>query len=47
MVKISIIRFNITSYMGDKILENKLGITNEIELAKEEERIINNSFLLN
>ena len=47
MVKISIIWFNITSYTGDKMLENKLGITNEIKLAKEEERIINNSFLLN
>ena len=26
-------------YEGDKMLENKLGITNEIELSKEEERI--------
>ena len=39
MVKISIIWYNINSYRGDKMLDNKLGITNEIELAKEEERI--------
>lgn len=37
--KLTVIWYNINSYRGDKMLENKLGITNEIELAKEEERI--------
>ena len=39
VVKITIIWYNIYSFKGDKMLENKLGITNEVELAKEEERI--------
>jgi cell filamentation protein len=39
MEKITILWYNYISYRGDKMLDNKLGITNEIELAKEEERI--------
>ena len=39
MVKTLTIWYNIDSYRGDKMLDNKLEITNEIELAKEEERI--------
>ena len=39
MVKKLIIWYNINSYRGDKMLDNKFGIANEIELFKEEERI--------
>ena len=39
MVKMLIIYYNMYSYRGAKMLENKLGITNEIELAKEKEKI--------
>ena len=39
IVKTCIIWYNIGIYWGDKMLDNKLGITNEIELSKEEERI--------
>ena len=39
MEKIMILWYNINSWRGDKMLENKLGITNEVELSKEEERI--------
>ena len=38
VLKKLIIWYNINSYRGDKMLENKLGITNEIELANEEEK---------